>query len=210
MPAPFNSSEPGEAWVWGDYVVLLQTEPGRVVDLLNQMAGTPTTGPTPLSYPFVVTVFYRQDRNPHGPSSQPIFVAGLEKMDYTAVAIMMKARDVDVDERGLDGGNVPPVTGIFTARSRLNLGSYEGPLTVEAVRQHLMKVVQVHLTPAGVAVMIGPIAAIHGHPETGWPSQIQGAASAPAAPRRQRRGCLVFTGGAFVGALAGVGAWLTW
>lgn len=202
MPAPFSSSGPGEAWVWGDYVLLLQTEPGRVVDLLNQMAGKQSTGPAPLSYPYVITVFYRRDRSPHGASSQPIFVAGLEKMDYVAVALMMKARDVDVGELGIDGGNVPPITGIFTARSRLNLGSYEGPLDLNAARQHLMNVVQEHLSPSGSAVKIGPIVAIHGHPDTGWPAQPASAARAPAAVRRKRRGCLVFTGSAFACAVA--------
>lgn len=39
MPAPFSSSDQGEAWVWSDFVVLLQTKPILVAKMLNKMAG---------------------------------------------------------------------------------------------------------------------------------------------------------------------------
>lgn len=39
MPAPWSSVDPGEAWVWGDYVALIQTGPSPVADFVAQLSG---------------------------------------------------------------------------------------------------------------------------------------------------------------------------
>lgn len=165
MPAPLSSTSPGEAWVWGDYVLVLQTHPKTVLDIMNEMTGKPAEEERDLDYPFAVTVYYRKDRNPHGPSSQPILVVGLERMDYAKVAAKMGMAG------SIPSGLGPPVLGIFTASSHLNMGGYEGALEIDAVRQRLFAVIADHFHPVGEAVRIGPISAIHGHPDTGWPAQ---------------------------------------
>lgn len=165
MPAPLSSTSPGEAWVWGDYVLVLQTHPKTVLDIMNEMTGKPAEDDRDLDYPFAVTVYYRKDRNPHGPSSQPILVVGLERMDYGKVAAKMGMTG------SIPSGLGPPVLGVFTASSHLNMGGYEGALEIDAVRQRLFSIIADHFHPVGEAVRIGPISAIHGHPDTGWPAQ---------------------------------------
>lgn len=169
MPAPLSSTSPGEAWVWGDYVLVLQTHPKTVLDIMNEMTGKPAEDDKDLDYPFAVTVYYRKDRNPHGPSSQPILVVGLEQMDYAKVMAKMGMDSGEL--ASIPSGLGPPVLGVFTASSHLNMGGYEGTLEIDSVRQRLFSVIADHFHPAGEAVRIGPISAIHGHPDTGWPAQ---------------------------------------
>lgn len=169
MPAPLSSTQPGETWVWGDFVLTLQTHPKKVADAMHQIAGTRQTGPSPIDYPYAVTVYYRKDRNPHGPSSRPILVVGIEKMNNAAAAAMLRAQGIDPSELGMDGDS-PLVLGLFTAASRFNLGSYDGPTDIDSIRDQLFSIVGDHVHPVGEPVKIGPISAIHGHPNTGWPA----------------------------------------
>jgi hypothetical protein len=164
-----SSSNPGEAWIWGDYVLTLQTQPKTVADAMHQITGTRQTAPSPIGYPFAVTVYYRKDKNPHGPSSRPICVVGLEKMNHAAAAAMLRSQGVNITELGMTGDS-PPVLGMFTAASRFNLGSYDGPTDVDSVRDQLFAIIGERLQAYGEPVKIGPISAIHGHPNTGWPA----------------------------------------
>ena len=51
-----------------------------------------------------------------------------------------------------------------------NLGMFQGAITKERARERLFKVMADDLVLEGEPVKIGPIAAIHGHPNTGWPA----------------------------------------
>ncbi len=168
MPAPLSSRQPGEAWVWGDYVLTLQVYPKSMADALHQLTNTPQTVRSPIDYPFAVMAYYRKDRNPHGPSSRPIMAACLEKMDNAAVVAMLKAQGINPAEMGM-GTDAPYMLGVFTATVRFNRGTYDGPDDVDSVRERLFEIIAEHLQPVGEPVKIGPIAAIHGHPNTGWP-----------------------------------------
>ncbi len=172
MPAPLSSSQPGEAWVWGDYVLTLQVFPKKIADALHQLTKTPQTAKSPIDYPFAVTTYYKKDRNPHGPSSRPILAVCLEKMNNAAAAALLRAQGINPSELGMDGDS-PYVLGMFTASNRFNLGNYDGPDDVDSVRSCLFEIIAERLQPEGEPVMIGPIAAIHGHPNTGWPAQAQ-------------------------------------
>ncbi len=168
MPAPWSSIDPGEAWVWGDYVVLLQTKPIIVAEMMAKMIGQKGIGVSPMQYPFAMTVFYRKDRNPHGPSSRPVLVATLEQMDYAAAAKMMGADGIDISDMGRDAHIV---LGLFTAELRLNLGNFQGDMNRDSARRYLLNLIGSHLSLKGEPVMIGTIADVHGHPNTGWPEQ---------------------------------------
>jgi len=168
MPAPWSSIDPSEAWVWGDYVALLQTKPILVAEMMAKMTGQKGIGVPPMQYPFAMTVFYRKDRNPHGPSSRPVLVATLERMDYAAVAKMMGG--IDLSGMGLSG-DAPVVQGLFTAELRLNLGDFQGDLNRDSARRYFLNLIGSHLSLEGEPVMIGAIADVHGHPNTGWPDQ---------------------------------------
>lgn len=202
MPGPLHSDSAGETWVWGDYVLVLQTNPENVSLGALRMLGKPTP-PQVMTYPYAMTVFYRMDRNPHGPSHRPILVACLEKMDAAAAVVQMRAQGMDPAAQGLHADTeMPVVVGIFTAAKRMNLGEYHGQLDQESARAHLMQMVGERLAPEGDPEYIGPISAIYGHPSTGFPLQ-------PKKKPKGGLGCLVIGAMAVCGiALCGMAfAW---
>jgi hypothetical protein len=179
MPAPFSSIDPGEAWVWGDFVLLLQVRPKLMAHAISAMTGQ-QIGPVPMEYPYAVTAFYRKDRNPHGPSSRPIAVATLEQADYAAIIAQMGGSKDAVKDLGL-GESKSTVHGLFTAGAHLNFGDYNGPLTLDAARERLFDCLRSHLSLSGEPIKIGVMQDVHGHPNTGWP---------PQAIKPRKAGCL--------------------
>jgi len=169
MPFPFSSSEPGEAWIWGDFVALLQVRPKVVAEVMSDTAGMKSQGLSPMEYPFAMTVFYRKDKNPHGPSNRPILVATLEKPDAAAI---IKKFGGQIDKMGIDlKGGASVMECLFTPERHLNFGKYDKSLTLEHARNHLLKSIGSSLSLSGDPVKIGNILAVYGHPNTGWPAQ---------------------------------------
>lgn len=200
MPAPWSSMDAGEAWVWGDYVAILQTKPICVAEMLSKMTGVKDIPITPVEYPYAMTVFYRKDRNPHGSSSRPILVATLEQIDYRNAAKMMGVRETEMlSSLGL--AETPPVVqGLFEAGTRYNLGNYDGDLTRNSARQYFLNLVGRTLSPEGEPVKIGAISDVHGHPNTGFPAQ----------DRKSPKGCLSVVAIALLVVVSLVSAaWLT-
>ena len=168
MPTPFSSTDPGEAWVWDDFVIILQTNPTILAETLSKMTNQKGINTHHLKYPYAMTVFYRKDRNPHGPSLRPILVATLEQMDYAAVAEMMDLQDFDVNSLGMQG-EAQIVQGLFTAGGHFHLGNFEGTVTLNKVRSYFLNLIKSRLSLEDEPVKIGVIANIYGHPNTGWP-----------------------------------------
>jgi hypothetical protein len=164
MPSPWDSIDEGEAWVWGDFVMLLQTKPMLVAEMLNEMTGKKNTKKPPLNYPYALTVYYRKDRNPHGPSSRSIMAATLEIADYSALGKLL-------GQNIQNNGPQEVVKGLFTANQRYNLGNYDGKLDKESVRTYFFSLMRKQLSLSGEPKKIGKISDIHGHPETGWPAK---------------------------------------
>jgi hypothetical protein len=78
MPAPWTGSGDGEAWGWGDFFMSFQTDPPSSLDLFLQSEGQGGDGPGGrLAFLFAMTVFWRLDRNPYGPSAYPIMSVAL-------------------------------------------------------------------------------------------------------------------------------------
>lgn len=119
MTTPWRSVDPGEAWIWGDYVALLQTKPISVAEVMAKMTGQKGIRVSPIHYLFAMTVFYRKDRNPNGPSSRPILVATLERLDHAAVAKMMGVEGIDLSSM-TSADDAPVVQGLITAETRYN------------------------------------------------------------------------------------------
>lgn len=181
MPAPWSSTDPGQAWVWGDYVATLQTNPALMGVILNKIAGKKVSDQLPLEFLFAMTVFYRQDKNPHGPSHRPILVATLERMNYGALddlaGSLFKGLALGTDS----SGSSPVVQGLFTAETRLNLGDFQGPLTRATARRYFLELIRDRLSLEGEPEEIGKISDVYGHPKTGWPRQ----------ERNKSVGCLI-------------------
>ncbi len=181
LPAPFASSDAGEAWVWGDYVALLQKAPPTMAEKL----GGRGYGPVSLKYLFVMTVFYRKDRNPHGPSSRPIWVATLEQLDQRLAARQMGISRREMGSMGLTG-EAPIVRGLFSAGVRLNLGNFEEVLTRDSARAYFLDLMREQFSLEGEPLAVGTIQEIYGHPETGFPESMKTDAARELGERRRK------------------------
>jgi len=138
--------------------------------MINKITKQSADTPSPLEYPFAMSVFYRKDKNPHGPSSRPIMVATLERADYTAGLEMLAGKSA----RGISvniPSDAPIVQGLFTEEMRLNLGEFQHQLTIDNARNYFLKTIGERLSLSGQPYKIGTIADIHGHPMTGWPAK---------------------------------------
>lgn len=175
LPAPFSSVDAGEAWVWGDFFAVLQKQPKLVGETLAALTGKVGGMPKTMEYPFAMSVFYHKSRNPHGPSSRPILVIGLERADYSAAAKLM---GMEMPELGQS--SAPIMVGVFTADCHLNLGSFDGYISIDTARNRFFQIMGEHLGLSGRPIQIGVIADVFGHPDTGWPT----------APKKKNAGCL--------------------
>lgn len=176
MAAPWASSDDGEAWVWGDFFLILQTKPKTVAQVAREMTNQRAV-PESIQYLFAMTVFHRQDRNP---SSCPVLSVGLEQSNFMHMGINDPKLFASL---GLSSSGTGPVhLGVFTARSRENLGRYNGQLDPESVRTCFFEVARRFLELPEEPTRIGVIHDVWGHPLTGKPRR-------PIANSKQ--GCLV-------------------
>ena len=168
LPALWTSTDAGETWVWGDFFMMLQKEPVTTEESLCEEAGKPAPDKR-LFYPYVMTAFYRLDRNPHGPSFRPVVVASLEQSDQNSFREFMgklgaKMRPPDGRKWGV------PFLCMFTPDRHVNFGVYPGDLEDrETVRAHFFAMLGEYLGLDGQPRMIGTMADAPGHPETGLP-----------------------------------------
>lgn len=185
MPFPLDTREPGEAWIWGDFVLALQVRPITCANAARVAMGKP---PAPaVEYPYALSVFYRKQRNPHGPSVRPVLVVTVEQSSLALLWAVAVANDPSlVGKRGKDGSKELPegadrkdtYLGMFTATGRKNLGHCERLMPYPEVRMCLLELAGSWLGLTGEPTKIGTVANVHGHPDTGW---------APQPP--PRRGC---------------------
>lgn len=168
LPDLWISTDAGETWVWGDFFMMLQKEPVTVKENLCKEAGLPTPD-MGLFYPYVMTAFYRLDRNPHGPSFHPVAVASLEQSDQNSFRDFMAALGAKTSSSGGSKWG-PPFLCMFTPDRHLNYGRYQGDIDDrETVRAHFFAMLGEYLGLDGQPRMIGTMADAPGHPETGLP-----------------------------------------
>lgn len=178
LPAPWSSVDAGEAWVWGDFFLTFQKKPKTVLDLTMEMQGKKAEY-RGMSYHYAMSVFYRIDRNPHGPSHRPIMTIALEQADLGMLARMLgsEAGELLQAESGSKMG--PMMIGLFTGEKRLNLGDYEGDTSSQAVKRRFFEILARQLGVSEQPKMIGDLAQAHGHPATGLPAKKKNSGCAP-------------------------------
>lgn len=178
LPAPWSSVDAGETWIWGDFFLTFQKKPKTVLDLTMEMQGKKAEY-RGMTYHYAMSVFYRIDRNPHGPSHRPIMTIALEQADMGMLAKMLgsEAGELLQAEGGSKMG--PLMIGLFTGETRLNLGDYEGDTSSQAVKRRFFEILGRQLGVSGQPKMIGDLAKAHGHPETGLPAKKKNSGCAP-------------------------------
>lgn len=178
FPAPWSSSDAGETWIWGNFFFIFQKEPDIAAAVIMKMNGGKPKKQA-LKYHYAMIAFYRLDRNPHGPSHQPIMAVGLEQTDMSMVgAILGKDMAAQLQAEGVKKMG-PLMIGLFTAEKRSNLGHYEGDTSPQAVKKVFFEIFASLLPVSGQPKKIGSLVDAHGHPETGLPAQKKKSGCAP-------------------------------
>lgn len=171
LPAPWSSADRGETWVWDDFFFTFQKDPVMISDLaVGMQGGEPPFGG--MTYHYAMPVYYRLDKNPHGPSNRPIMVIALEQLDMSKLTEVFGSRVAsELLQSVLGSPSAPLMIGLFTGDCRVNLGEYVGETYTAEVREHFFQVLGNHLGLKGYPREIGDLADAHGHPETGLPAK---------------------------------------
>ena len=169
LPAPWSSVDSGETWVWEDFFLTFQKKPVTVLDLTMKMQGKKSEH-SGITYHYAMSVFYRINKNPHGPSHRPIMTVALEQADMGMLEKMFGSEAGDILQAE-DIGEMEPMIGLFTGEAHLNLGEYEGDVSPQAVKTRFFEILGHRLGVSGQPKMIGDLAQAHGHPETGLPTK---------------------------------------
>ena len=165
MPMMWMSEDAGETWVWGEIFATFQKRPPPTIEGLQRLKEG-RADRIGMRYHYCLTVFYRRDRSPHGPSSRPILVVAIEQTDYAAA---YKYHGTNYPSEFQTEGNGPLILGLFAGDGRWNLGEYEGQLETEAVRRRFFEIVRDRLPVNGYPERIGSIQDAYGNPRTGVP-----------------------------------------
>lgn len=169
-PMPWLSREPGDSYIWEDYVLLFQVGPPTIADGMRFMSDALKNGPashinlatSAVVYRYSLTVLFRRHINP---SERPVRLFGLEQIDMNKVSPDLKKL---MPKTGTS--IMPPVIGEFTPRARYNHGYYSGNIEYKEVRHALIECARKSLDLTGKPEWIGTLADAKGHPKTGFPA----------------------------------------
>lgn len=167
MPSTWCGDDPGESWLWGDYVLILQKRPVTIAQRISEITKTKAAIPNLLLYPYAMSVFSKS-----GSYKKPVIVATLEQL-------------IPLTAEWTHESEMPVVKGLFTASLRYNLGHFDQTLTPDSAREGLFEVVQKHLSLHGRPTRIGSMSDVFGNPSTGWPSIKLNQTSVTRQPKRK-------------------------
>lgn len=139
LPVSFTSKltkrpQKGCILVSEDFYVVFEGYP-LAVKQMAQMIGEQQIDPIPIEYLYAASVFYRKSRNPHGPSSCPIYVFCLE---YTEFTCEMKSRGLWDTLVGKAKEPAEVFSAVFFANGRSNDGKLPNDFTDTSALEHLM------------------------------------------------------------------------
>lgn len=175
LPMPWSSADEGETWVWGDFFLTFQKKPGMMREVPAGFAsGGEKPGPHPMIYHYTMMVFYRLDKNPHGPSHRPVIVISLEQLDYSMARQIYEQQGKDASIFSAEETLGPIMGGLFTKDKRFNLGDFTGEMTPQTVKKYFFENLAKWLGLTGNPKLIGTLDDAHGHPETCMPTKGKG------------------------------------
>lgn len=161
LPAPWSNVDAGETWVWGDFFLTFQKKPKTVLDLTIEMQGKKADYRS-MTYYYAMSVFYRIDRNPHGPSHRSIMTIALEQAEMGMLARMLGSEAGEFSQAAGGSKMGPLMIGLLTCGMRLNLGGYEGDTSSHSVKRRFFEVLGRQLGVSGQPKMIGDMTQAHG------------------------------------------------
>lgn len=177
MPTPKSSHDEGEAWIVADYFMLVQRHP----EPIYRSVGGEFTPPIEIDHRTALSAFYRLDRNPHGPSARPIAVYSVERFVMPGESTSQPSAGGHADESNAKKQDY--MLCMYYADKHANYGICRGDGSKQSDRDQLIQRFLLDFGLSDRPKLIGCIADIEGHPETGVPASTF---KLPA----QRKGCL--------------------
>ena len=117
-----------------EFYVVFESYP-LVVKQMAQLMSEQRFDLIPIEYLYAASVFYRKSRNPHGPSSRPIYTFCLE---YTEFTCAMKPRGLWDSISGKAKEPAEVFFAYFQGRGRVNLGKVPNDFTDASALECLM------------------------------------------------------------------------
>ncbi len=137
-----------------EFYVVFESYP-LVVKQMAELMAQKRFDPVPIEYLYAASVFYRKSRNPHGPSSRPIFVFCLE---YTEFTCAMKSQGLWDSLSGKAKEPAEVFDAFFFGTGRVNMGKVPNHFTEASALEHLMRSACTKLgVPRGSFRLIGPL-----------------------------------------------------
>jgi hypothetical protein len=117
-----------------EFYVVFEFKPITVMQMTGVM--TQRTLPnSPIQYLYAASVFYRKSRNPHGPSSRPIYVYCLEYSEFTC---RMKSQGFWASLSGEAREPAEVFSAHFFSGGRANMGQIPNNFTDDSALEFLM------------------------------------------------------------------------
>lgn len=108
-----------------DFYIVFERRPLTVIQMMAVTSRSPMPD-VPIEYLYTASVFYRKSRNPHGPSSRPIYVFCLE---YTEFTCEMKSRGLFGALAGERREPAEVYFALFYENGRTNFGKIDNNFT---------------------------------------------------------------------------------
>jgi hypothetical protein len=118
-----------------EFYVVFESYP-LVVRQMAQLMSEKRYDLVPIEYLYAASVFYRKSRNPHGPSSRPIYVFCLE---YTEFTCAMKSPGFWDSLSGKPNEPAEVFDAVFFGNGRINMGKIPNHFTEASALDHLMR-----------------------------------------------------------------------
>lgn len=139
LPVAFSSRQrhrnpKGSIQANEDFYVVFESYP-LVVKQMAQLMSEQRFDPLPIEYLYAASVFYRKSRNPHGPSSRPIYAFCLE---YTEFTCAMKPQGLWDSLSGKPKEPAEVFLAYFQGRGRINMGLFPNHFTDASALELLM------------------------------------------------------------------------
>ena len=174
-PMPWSSTNDGETWVWGDFFFLFEKNPKPAFEKALEELGKELEKSgqniewSGLIFHYSMSVFYRIDRNPHGPLQKPIMSVTLEQADSNMPLEVQRGLESETPQSRESKKEEPMKITLFSGRTERDLGEYDGDFNPVAVKRRFFEILKEELGVQGQPKMIGDLEKAFGHPETGLP-----------------------------------------
>lgn len=138
FPAPWLSSDEGEVFSCGDYLLVLQKKPPTLVEHVQRMEKRRTPEKTGIFYLYALIVYHKIYEIGQEGMFKPIMAITLEQSDQTE--LLKYIEDEDLKNEILKNDCISdPMLCMFTIKGHANFGIYHGSTEKDAVLETFFK-----------------------------------------------------------------------